>query len=89
MFKGNITVLPITEDTGLFISGILENSLVSDSSNTGYRDFKYVQNKNIEGSYFEFNSKYPQTFGKYHINTVQQVGIYLLYLINIKQTTFI
>ncbi|XP_026815483.1 apolipophorins [Rhopalosiphum maidis] len=71
-FNGNITVLPITEDTGLFIRGILENSLVSDSSNTGYRDFKYVQNKNKKGSYFEFNSEYPQTFGKYHINTEQQ-----------------
>lgn len=80
-FKANITVLPRTEDTGLFVRGFLEKSLVSDSSNVGYRDFKYVQNKNKKSSHLEFTSEYPQTFGKYEISTEQQVYIYFLYLI--------
>ncbi|CAH1725498.1 unnamed protein product [Aphis gossypii] len=71
-FNANITVLPRTEDTGLFVRGFLEKSLVSDSSNVGYRDFKYVQNKNKKSSHLEFTSEYPQTFGKYEISTEQQ-----------------
>uniref|UniRef100_A0A2H8TZF4 Apolipophorin n=1 Tax=Melanaphis sacchari TaxID=742174 RepID=A0A2H8TZF4_9HEMI len=68
-FNANITVLPRTEETGLFVNGVLEHFLVSDSSNTGYRDLKYIQNKNKKGSNLEFNSIYPQTFGRYHIKT--------------------
>jgi len=81
MFKANITVLPRTEDTGLFVHGFLENSLVSDSSNAGYRDLKYVQTKNINSSHLRFTSEYPQTFGKYQISTEHQVDICFLYLI--------
>lgn len=80
-FKANITILPRTEDTGLFVHGFLENSLVSDSSNAGYRDFKYVQNKNKKSSHLGFTSEYPQTFGKYQISTEYQVDICFLYLI--------
>lgn len=71
-FNANITVLPRTEDTGLFVHGFLENSLVSDSSNAGYRDLKYVQNKNKKSSHFGFTSEHPQTFGKYQISTEHQ-----------------
>jgi len=75
MFKVNITILPSTEDTGIFVVGLLEHSLVSDPSFGGHRDFKYIQNKNKDGSYFELNSEEPKTFGRYHLNAKHQVSI--------------
>jgi len=79
MFKANITILPSTEDTGIFVLGLLEHSLVSDPSFAGHGDFKYIQNKNKKGSYFEFNSEDPKTFGRYHFNTEHQVSIVIPY----------
>lgn len=75
MFKANITVLPRTEDSGLFVRGLLEHSLVSDPSTVGHGDFKYIQNKDKKGSTFDFNSEDPELFGKYHLHTKHQVSI--------------
>ncbi|XP_060861024.1 apolipophorins isoform X2 [Metopolophium dirhodum] len=71
-FNANITILPSTEDTGIYVLGLLDHSLVSDPSFAGHGDFKYIQNKNKNGSYFEFNSDDPKTFGRYHFNTEHQ-----------------
>jgi len=79
MFKANITILPSTEDTGIFILGLLDHSLVSDPSFAGHRDFKYIQNKNKDGSSFELNSEEPKTFGRYHFDTKHHVSIAIPY----------
>lgn len=79
MSKGNITILPNTEDTGIFVRGLLEHSLVSDPSFAGNGNFTYFQDKNKNGNYFEINSEDLKTFGKYHFNTTHQVSIVIPY----------
>lgn len=76
--KANITVLPSTKDSSIFVRGLLQHSLVSDPSNIGYGDLKYVQNMDKRGSYFELNSDLPQTLGRFNLNTQHQVSVLIL-----------
>lgn len=68
-----MTILPSTKDSGIFVRGLLQHSFIYDTSYIGYGDFKFVQNKDNRGSYFEFNSEHPKTFGVFHFNTKYQV----------------
>lgn len=75
VFKANITVQPRNEERGLFFEGILQHSFNSDPTNTGHGNFKYIQNKDEKGSYFEFNSECPLILGVFHFNTKHEVSI--------------
>lgn len=73
MLIANMTILPSTKDSGILVDGILQHSFTHDASYIGYGDFKFVQNKDKRGSYFEFNSEHPKTIGVFHFNTKHQV----------------
>lgn len=74
VFKANITVLPSTDDSGVYVLGQLEHSFISDSSNSGHGDIMFVQGKDKRSGYFEFNSECPKVLGVFHINTTYKVS---------------
>ncbi|VVC28237.1 Vitellinogen, open beta-sheet,von Willebrand factor, type D domain,Lipid transport protein, N- [Cinara cedri] len=69
VLNANITILPSTSDHGEFIFGQLEHSFISDPSSKGSGDFKYVQDKDKKGSYFEFISRCPHYTGVFDFIT--------------------
>lgn len=75
-FKANITILPSTPDSGKFILGQLEHSFISDPSNRGHGDFKYIQDKEKKGSYFEFISRCPPYTGVFDFIIQNHVSEY-------------
>lgn len=74
VFKGNITALPSTMDSGINVRGTLEHSFISNPSNTGYGQIEFVQNKDKKGNHLKFNSEYPQTLGVFHVDSDYQVS---------------
>lgn len=73
MLKANMTILPSTDKSGIFVNGFSQHSFVYDPSYIGYGDIEFVQNKDKRSCYFKLNSEHLKTLGVFHFNTNYQV----------------
>jgi len=75
MFKAEITALSSTQNSGVNVFGGLAHSFVSNPSNSGQGNFKFVKDLDNKGNHFKFNLKCPQTLGVFYVNSDYLVGI--------------
>lgn len=76
--KANLTVLPSTEDSGVYVLGLIQRTSMSDQSQLGHGSLKYVQNKDKRGGDFELNSQLPRSLGQFNIDANYLVNLPLL-----------